>query len=150
MARRRPTSEAAVKPRSTSTALRRRTGLPHRSPDERNEIAGALLGVTTWQALSQEFDIPGFSGEREHVVPAPAQAVADAAARDLGLEQQSHALLRAAAVFGVREDDDRTGRMVRALLADGAEEEAEEASVPAGTDHEEVGSSGRGDQRLGG
>ena len=32
--------------------------LPHRSPDERTQIAGALLGVTTWQAVCDEFQIP--------------------------------------------------------------------------------------------
>jgi hypothetical protein len=32
--------------------------LPHRSPDERSQIAGALLGVTTWRAICAEFQIP--------------------------------------------------------------------------------------------
>jgi hypothetical protein len=32
--------------------------LPHRSPEERTQIAGALLGVTTWQAVCDEFQIP--------------------------------------------------------------------------------------------
>jgi len=32
--------------------------LPHRSPEERSQIAGALLGVTTWQALCDEFQMP--------------------------------------------------------------------------------------------
>jgi hypothetical protein len=32
--------------------------LPHRSPDERRQIASALLGVTTWQAVCDEFQIP--------------------------------------------------------------------------------------------
>ncbi|HEX3233491.1 MAG TPA: hypothetical protein VHR41_04810 [Gemmatimonadales bacterium] len=32
--------------------------LPHRSPEERSEIASALLGVTTWQAVCDEFQIP--------------------------------------------------------------------------------------------
>jgi hypothetical protein len=32
--------------------------LPHRSPDERSQIASALLGVTTWQAVCDEFQIP--------------------------------------------------------------------------------------------
>jgi hypothetical protein len=32
--------------------------LPHRSSEERSEIAGALLGVTTWQAVCDEFQIP--------------------------------------------------------------------------------------------
>jgi hypothetical protein len=35
-----------------------RGSLPHRSSDERSEIAGALLGVTTWQAVCEEFQIP--------------------------------------------------------------------------------------------
>jgi hypothetical protein len=38
--------------------------LPHRSPDERSQIAGALLGVTTWQAVCDEFQIP-----REVLIP---------------------------------------------------------------------------------
>ncbi len=38
--------------------------LPHRSPDERSQIASALLGVTTWQALCAEFQIP-----REVLIP---------------------------------------------------------------------------------
>jgi len=32
--------------------------LPHRTPEERSEIANALLGVTTWQAVCEEFQIP--------------------------------------------------------------------------------------------
>jgi hypothetical protein len=32
--------------------------LPHRTPDERSQIASALLGVTTWQAVCDEFNIP--------------------------------------------------------------------------------------------
>lgn len=32
--------------------------LPHRSSDERSQIASALLGVTTWQAVCDEFQIP--------------------------------------------------------------------------------------------
>jgi hypothetical protein len=32
--------------------------LPHRSAEERSAIAGALLGVTTWQAVCDEFQIP--------------------------------------------------------------------------------------------
>ncbi|MGH7514879.1 MAG: hypothetical protein ACREOQ_18390 [Gemmatimonadales bacterium] len=32
--------------------------LPHRSPEERRQIASALLGVTTWQAVCYEFQIP--------------------------------------------------------------------------------------------
>jgi hypothetical protein len=32
--------------------------LPHRSPEERSQIGGALLGVTTWQAVCEEFQIP--------------------------------------------------------------------------------------------
>jgi hypothetical protein len=35
-----------------------RASLPHRTPDERSQIAGALLGVTTWQAVCDEFQIP--------------------------------------------------------------------------------------------
>jgi len=38
--------------------------LPHRSPEERSQIAGALLGVTTWQALCDEFQMP-----REVLIP---------------------------------------------------------------------------------
>jgi hypothetical protein len=38
--------------------------LPHRSPDERSQIASALLGVTTWQAVCDEFQIP-----REVLIP---------------------------------------------------------------------------------
>src|SRR6185503_14225176 len=38
--------------------------LPHRSSDERSQIASALLGVTTWQALCDEFQIP-----REVLIP---------------------------------------------------------------------------------
>jgi hypothetical protein len=32
--------------------------LPHRTPDERSQIANALLGVTTWQVVCDEFQIP--------------------------------------------------------------------------------------------
>ena len=32
--------------------------LPHRSPEERSHIASALLGITTWQAVCNEFQIP--------------------------------------------------------------------------------------------
>jgi hypothetical protein len=35
-----------------------RGSLPHRTPEERSEIASALLGVTTWQAVCEEFQIP--------------------------------------------------------------------------------------------
>ena len=35
-----------------------RGSLPHRTPDERSQIASALLGVTTWQAICDEFQIP--------------------------------------------------------------------------------------------
>jgi hypothetical protein len=35
-----------------------RGSLPHRTPEERSEIANALLGVTTWQAVCDEFQIP--------------------------------------------------------------------------------------------
>lgn len=35
-----------------------RGSLPHRTPDERSQIAAALLGVTTWQAICDEFQIP--------------------------------------------------------------------------------------------
>jgi hypothetical protein len=38
--------------------------LPHRSSDERSQIASALLGVTTWQALCDEFQLP-----REILIP---------------------------------------------------------------------------------
>jgi hypothetical protein len=38
--------------------------LPHRSSDERSQIASALLGVTTWQALCDEFQLP-----REVLIP---------------------------------------------------------------------------------
>jgi hypothetical protein len=38
--------------------------LPHRSSDERSQIASALLGVTTWQAVCDEFQIP-----REVLIP---------------------------------------------------------------------------------
>jgi len=38
--------------------------LPHRTPDERSQIAGALLGVTTWQVVCDEFQIP-----REVLIP---------------------------------------------------------------------------------
>lgn len=32
--------------------------LPHRAPDQRSAIAAALLGVTTWQAVCDELQIP--------------------------------------------------------------------------------------------
>ena len=35
-----------------------RGSLPHRSPEERLQIASALLGVTTWQAVCDEFQLP--------------------------------------------------------------------------------------------
>jgi hypothetical protein len=35
-----------------------RASLPHRTSDERSQIASALLGVTTWQAVCDEFQIP--------------------------------------------------------------------------------------------
>jgi hypothetical protein len=35
-----------------------RGSLPHRSPEERSQIASALLGVTTWQAVCDEFQLP--------------------------------------------------------------------------------------------
>jgi hypothetical protein len=35
-----------------------KASLPHRSPDERSQIASALLGVTTWQAVCDDFQIP--------------------------------------------------------------------------------------------
>ena len=38
--------------------------LPHRSPEERSQIASALLGVTTWQAVCEKFQIP-----REVLIP---------------------------------------------------------------------------------
>ena len=38
--------------------------LPHRSSDEQLQIASALLGVTTWQAVCDEFQIP-----REVLIP---------------------------------------------------------------------------------
>jgi len=38
--------------------------LPHRTPDERSQIASALLGVTTWQVVCDEFQIP-----REVLIP---------------------------------------------------------------------------------
>jgi len=41
-----------------------RASLPHRTPDERLQIASALLGVTTWQAVCDEFQIP-----REVLIP---------------------------------------------------------------------------------
>ena len=41
-----------------------RASLPHRTPDERSQIASALLGVTTWQAVCDEFQIP-----REVLIP---------------------------------------------------------------------------------
>jgi hypothetical protein len=41
-----------------------RASLPHRTSDERSQIADALLGVTTWQAVCDEFQIP-----REVLIP---------------------------------------------------------------------------------
>ena len=41
-----------------------RASLPHRTSDERSQIASALLGVTTWQAVCDEFQIP-----REVLIP---------------------------------------------------------------------------------
>ena len=41
-----------------------RGSLPHRTSDERSQIANALLGVTTWQAVCDEFQIP-----REVLIP---------------------------------------------------------------------------------
>ena len=41
-----------------------RASLPHRTADERSQIASALLGVTTWQAVCDEFQIP-----REVLIP---------------------------------------------------------------------------------
>jgi hypothetical protein len=38
--------------------------LPHRSPEERSQIASALLGVTTWQVVCDEFQLP-----REVLIP---------------------------------------------------------------------------------
>jgi hypothetical protein len=38
--------------------------MPHRSLEERSQIASALLGVTTWQAVCDEFQIP-----REVLIP---------------------------------------------------------------------------------
>jgi len=35
-----------------------RASLPHRTSDERSQIASALLGVSTWQAVCDEFQIP--------------------------------------------------------------------------------------------
>ena len=35
-----------------------RGSLPHRSPEERSQIASALLGVTSWQAVCDEFQLP--------------------------------------------------------------------------------------------
>jgi hypothetical protein len=32
--------------------------LPHRSPEERRALAGAFLGITTWQRVCSEFKIP--------------------------------------------------------------------------------------------
>ena len=37
---------------------------PHRSPEERSQIASGLLGVTTWQALCDTFQVP-----REVLIP---------------------------------------------------------------------------------
>jgi len=50
------TWHAAVESTITDEVLR--GSLPHRTPDERLQIADALLGVTTWQAICDEFQIP--------------------------------------------------------------------------------------------
>jgi hypothetical protein len=50
------TWHAAVEATITDEVLR--GSLPHRTPDERSQIANALLGVTTWQAVCAEFQIP--------------------------------------------------------------------------------------------
>ena len=50
------TWHAAVESTITDEVLR--SSLPHRTPDERLQIANALLGVTTWQAVCLEFQIP--------------------------------------------------------------------------------------------
>jgi hypothetical protein len=41
-----------------------RASLPHRTPGERSQIASALLGVTTWQAVCDKFQLP-----REVLIP---------------------------------------------------------------------------------
>ena len=48
--------------------------LPHRSLEERSQIAGALLGVTTWQALCYEFQMPHEVLIPEVLVDRPARA----------------------------------------------------------------------------
>jgi len=50
------TWHAAVESTISDEVLR--GSLPHRTPDERSQIASALLGVTTWQAVCSEFHIP--------------------------------------------------------------------------------------------
>jgi hypothetical protein len=50
------TWHAAVESTISDEVLR--GSLPHRTPDERSQIASALLGVTTWQAVCDEFQIP--------------------------------------------------------------------------------------------
>ena len=49
------TWHAAVESTISDDVLR--GSLPHRTPDERSQIASALLGVTTWQAVCDEFHI---------------------------------------------------------------------------------------------
>jgi hypothetical protein len=56
------TWHAAVESTISDEVLR--GSLPHRTPDERSQIASALLGVTTWQAVCDEFQIP-----REVLIP---------------------------------------------------------------------------------
>jgi hypothetical protein len=61
-----------------------RASLPHRTSDERSQIASALLGVTTWQAVCDEFQIP-----REVLIPevlddSPAKATRRKSGRSLG------------------------------------------------------------------
>ena len=34
------------------------SSLPHRGPAEQRAIAGSFVGVTTWQRVCREFDIP--------------------------------------------------------------------------------------------
>jgi hypothetical protein len=34
------------------------SSFPHRSPEERQEIAACFVGVTTWQRVIQEFNLP--------------------------------------------------------------------------------------------
>jgi hypothetical protein len=47
--------------------------LPHRSEAERDAIARAFLGVTTWQAVCREFDIP--FGELPHELHLQTEAI---------------------------------------------------------------------------